>query len=160
MSLDVLMAADPVIRLHVLAAIAAILVGPVALLRRSRDRLHRLAGWLWVLAMALTALTSFWIHGYQLILGFSPIHLLSGLVLVTLVTGVRAIRSGRRADHATTMRSLYLWGIGVPGLFTLLPGRLMSDVLFSAAPMAGFLGVAAVFCLTAGALHLRAAKWG
>ncbi len=158
MSLDPLMTAGFVIQLHVLAAVAAILLGPVALLRRSRDRLHRLAGRLWVMAMALTALSSFWIHGYQLLWGLSPIHLLSGLVLVSLVAGVRAIRAGRRSEHATTMRALYIWGIGVPGLFTLLPGRLMSETLFPAAPLTGFLAVAAAFGLTAAILQRQAPK--
>ncbi|MCC5975617.1 MAG: DUF2306 domain-containing protein [Rubellimicrobium sp.] len=155
MSPDLLMGAGFAVQLHVLAAISAIVLGPVALLRRSRDRWHRVAGRLWVLAMALTAMSSFWIHGYRLLWGFSPIHLLSVLVLVSLVTGVRGIRSGQRADHAATMRALYVWGIGVPGLFTLLPGRLMSEVLFPAAPLAGFLGVAGALGLTAVALYRR-----
>jgi uncharacterized membrane protein len=44
MTFDILIAAGPVITLHVVAAILAVLLGPMALYRRSRDIWHRVAG--------------------------------------------------------------------------------------------------------------------
>lgn len=153
MTLTPFFEAPPVIQLHIVAALAALTLGPVALLRRSRDRLHRLAGRIWVAAMAVTALSSFFIYTIRVVGPFSPIHVLSVVTLAGLWEGLRHIRAGRVADHRRTMLSLYVFGMGIPGLFTLLPGRIMSAILFPATPWAGFWSVC-------GALALAGFLWG
>lgn len=127
-----------VIQLHIIAALMALSLGPVALLRRSRDRVHRLAGRAWIAAMAVTALSSFFIYTIRLVGPFSPIHILSIITLVGLWEGLRQVRAGRIADHKRTMMSLYVFGMGIPGLFTLLPGRIMNAIVFPQAPWVGF----------------------
>lgn len=127
-----------VVQLHILAALAALVLGPVALMRRRRDRLHRTLGYIWVTMMAATALSSFFIYTIRLIGPFSPIHALSVSTLVLLWVGIGHIRAGRITDHRRTMLSLYVFGMGIPGLFTLLPGRIMNAILFPATPVGGF----------------------
>ena len=147
MTLDPLAHAPLVIQVHVAAALLALVLGPVALLRRSRDRWHRLAGRVWVAAMAVTAASSFFIYTIRLVGPFSPIHALSVITLLGLWGGVRDARAGQVASHRRTMLSLYVFAMGIPGLFTLVPGRIMNQILFPAAPVAGFLTALSLVCV-------------
>lgn len=142
LSLDPLLAAPPILQAHVALALLAILLGPAALLRRSRDLWHRRLGQAWVVAMAGTALTSFFITEIRTIGPFSIIHVLSVLTLIGLWEGVAHARAGRIAEHRRTMLTVFSGAVGVAGLFTLLPGRRMSETLFPAAPWLGFAGMA------------------
>ncbi len=137
-----LMAASPVIQAHVVCALLAFVLGPAALMRRSRDRWHKILGRMWVAAMAGTALSSLLINEARVVGPFSAIHVLSVITLVGLWQGVAAVRAGRIAEHRTAMLRIYGFAILVAGTFTVLPGRRMSETLFPAAPVAGFMAVA------------------
>ncbi|MFN3970529.1 MAG: DUF2306 domain-containing protein [Gemmobacter sp.] len=143
MTLDPVLQSGPVIALHTGAALTAFAAGPVAILRRQRDMVHKTAGYLWVGAMVVTALTALGIFELRLIGPLSPIHALVVVTLIMLWRGVAAIRGRRVVDHARTMVQLYLYAMGVAGLFTLLPGRRMNAVLFGGDSWAGF-GLAAM----------------
>lgn len=143
MTLTPLLDAGPIIATHALAATLAVLLGPVVLLRRRRDAVHRWAGYAWVAAMALAAISALGIHENPVIGPFSPIHLLIGLVLVNLVRGIADARAGRMVNHGRTMAQLYIFALVVPLAFTLLPWRRMNHVLFGGDSWAGF-AVAAV----------------
>lgn len=138
------LAAGPIIQMHVFAAVLAIVLGPIALARRSRDRWHRRAGYAWVLSMAALAASGLFIHSIRMVGPFSPIHLLSFLTLWQLWLGVREARAGRIAAHRTRMQAIYLLALMLTGAFTLFPGRLMSRILFPEAPVAGFVVVLAL----------------
>ena len=127
------------IQLHICAALLAVILGPLALWRRSRDRWHKRLGYAWVVAMLVTALSSFGISEAAMIGPFSPIHALSFLTLWGLWYGVNAARQRRVVDHQKGMRSLYFWALGVAGLFTFLPGRRMNTIFFADAPLQGFI---------------------
>jgi uncharacterized membrane protein len=92
---------------------AALALGIVQFVASKGTLPHRTIGWIWVLLMATVAASSFWIHQLRLLGPWSPIHLLSIMVLAMLPIAV--IRSG---------------GLVVAGLFTLLPGRIMQAVIF------------------------------
>jgi uncharacterized membrane protein len=130
--------------LHLWAALLAVLLGPVALYRRRRDRRHKVAGYAWVVAMALVALSSFSLTAgiLPVVAGFGLIHLLSVWVLWQLWRGVDAARSGQLRRHKATMRGLYWGGLMVAGIFTLLPGRVLNEVLFAETPEAGYVAIA------------------
>lgn len=147
MTLSPILMSNWIIQLHTLAACIAFLLGPVAVLRRSRDRVHRLAGYGWVVAMAITAVTALGIFELQVIGPFSPIHGFSVLVAVMLVLGLRDIRAGRVVAHGRRMVQLHVWSMGVAGLFTLMPGRRMHEVLLSGTGWYGFAGAALIFGL-------------
>ena len=89
MTLDPLLNAPFVIQLHAASAIAASLIGPFAIWRKTRDIWHRLAGALWIVLMLTVANSALFIHTIQLIGPFSPIHLLSGLVYYSLFVAIR-----------------------------------------------------------------------
>lgn len=125
---------EPLIAIHVVAALVSVCLGAAVLARRKGTPAHRRSGRVWVLAMALTALTSLLMPGtvlaVQTPLGrFGPIHLLSVLTLVTLVQAIRAIRAGRVVAHRTAMRWLYA-SLVIAGAFTLLPSRTLGAWLF------------------------------
>lgn len=56
--------------------------------------------------MALVAGFRFWIHEFQVIGPYSPIHILSAVTLVTLWYAIRATRAGRIKAHRSAMVTL------------------------------------------------------
>ena len=155
MDFEPILGSGPLIVVHTLASLLAFFIGPVAILRRRRDWLHRQAGHLWVAAMVVSAVTALGIFQICLIGPLSPIHLLPFLVAFMLWRAVRAILAGDMVTHGRTMTQLYIWSMGVAGLFTLLPGRRMNAALFGGDSWAGF-AVAAVFFAALAAVLWRA----
>lgn len=84
----------------------------------------------WVLAMALAAISSFWLGGGVLpIVGhLDPIQLLSLWVLVALMVAVVSIIRGRVQRHREWMLGAYLGLIGA-FLGTLIPGSWLATQL-------------------------------
>ena len=159
MTLVPLYTADPIVQFHVVCALFALVLGPVALYRRRRDRVHKLLGYSWVCAIAGVALSSFGIHSFAVIGPFSPIHALSLFTLWSLYEGLRLIRSGRVIGHRIVMRNLYWYGLCVAGLFNFLPGRTMNKVLLGGQDGLGYVvtGIGLVLILLAVLRGRRAA---
>jgi uncharacterized membrane protein len=127
-----LAALSPVVAIHLGAALAALLLGPFALLATKGSRLHRAAGYGWVTLMFAAALSSVFIrrfNGLQLY-GFTPIHILTAATLVGLAVGIAAIVQRRVRRHRTAMWSLYLGGCVTAGAFALLPGRFLGNLVW------------------------------
>ena len=80
--------------------------------------------------MVSVAISSFWIHQIRLVGPWSPIHLLSIFVLITVPLAVWRAHQHRVADHRRIMVSVFAGGLVIAGLFTLLPGRIMHAVVF------------------------------
>ncbi len=118
------------ITLHALAALTALFIGIAQLWLKKGTRLHRVAGYVWVVLLGSVALSSFWIRDLRLIGPFSPIHLLSVYTLVNLVLAIRAAHRGDIDKHAKTMKSIFWLALVGAGLFTLLPGRITHQVVF------------------------------
>ena len=120
----------PIISAHALVALFAMAAGAVQLAAPKGTIRHRRLGFVWVGAMAVVALSSFWIHEFRWWGPFSIIHVLSLLVLVTLIYSVRAVRGGHLRAHRNSMVQLYVLALMLTGAFTLEPGRTMHAVLF------------------------------
>jgi len=151
MTLAPLLDAPAVVQVHVAAALLSVAIGPVAIFRRSRDIVHRVAGRIWVSTMAVTAGSSFLIHEDPMFGPFSIIHVLSVITLVGLVAALRAIRAGDAARHGATMRALYAQALMLAGAFTFYPGRRMSEAFFPDRP---WIGLAAMLALALAAVWL------
>ncbi|TGS15934.1 DUF2306 domain-containing protein [Mesorhizobium sp. M2E.F.Ca.ET.209.01.1.1] len=130
MSLGPLLSAPPPIPWHAFAAFAALAIGGAQLALPKGNVRHRVLGYAWVALMLVIAISSFWIQQIRLVGPFSPIHLLSILVLVTVPLAVWHARNHRVAKHRKVMISLYFFGLIGAGVFTLLPGRIMHAVVF------------------------------
>jgi uncharacterized membrane protein len=120
---------------HVVAALFVLAVGPVQILRRRRDRIHRTMGHLWVAAMYYVCFSSFWIisEGH-----FSWLHGLSAFTIVTVTLGlVSAVRRNIPA-HRGNMIGSYI-GIAVAfGFAVSVPGRAIPRLLAEDLPTALF----------------------
>jgi uncharacterized membrane protein len=128
-NLSLILEASPAIKIHIVAALAALGIGTALMLGRKGDRLHRTLGWSWVVMMGTTAFASLFIR--QINGGhFSLIHLLSGWTLVSLPLGVLFARRHAVRLHRRTMTGIYVGGLIIAGAFTFVPGRLMWQVFF------------------------------
>lgn len=121
-----------VLKLHVAAALTALLLGTVQLIGVKGTTAHRIIGWTWVIAMATVAISSFFIR----VLNpgsLSLIHLISGWTLIALPMGIWRVRTGDIRAHGRTMAALFVGGLIIAGAFTFLPGRLMWAIFFGQA---------------------------
>jgi uncharacterized membrane protein len=125
-----LLDAAPQIPLHAFAAMAAFVLGVVQLAAPKGTLPHRTIGWIWVMLMAMVAVSSFWIHQIRLVGPFSPIHLLSIFTLVVLPIGVWRAHRHEVAGHRRVMIATFIGALVVAGVLTLLPGRIMHAVVF------------------------------
>lgn len=127
---DLILAASPIIQLHIASALTALAIGTVLLIGIKGTKIHKTLGWVWVVAMALTAVSSLFIrqvnHG-----SFSFIHLLSGWTIVALPMAIYAIKRRKLSMHRRMMTGLFVGGLIIAGLLTFLPGRLMWGVFFA-----------------------------
>lgn len=125
----------PVIATHMSLALAAVLIGPVALWSRlgtTRARLHRGMGYAWVTCMAGAAFSGIFIRDFGLPnwAGYTPIHLLVPVTFFSLYKGLSAIAHGQVSLHRRTMQTTYILACVVTGLFTLLPQRYLGQLLW------------------------------
>jgi uncharacterized membrane protein len=129
----------PHIAIHTLAALTALVLGIVQLVAPKGTINHRAIGWLWVWAMVIVAVTSLMIRvtGLPNIGGFSIIHLLTVLTLVTLPLIVSRARQKNIAGHRRAATILFFGGLVTAGLFTLLPTRRLGQLLWSSLGLAG-----------------------
>jgi uncharacterized membrane protein len=130
MTLAPLLEAPLVIRIHAFAAMTAFAVGLVQFAAPKGTVPHRAVGWLWAALMLTVAVSSLFIHMLRIWGPWSPIHLLSLLVLVTLPLAVWAAHRHDVRRHRRAMTMLFLGALVIAGGFTLLPGRIMHAVVF------------------------------
>lgn len=134
MNLQPLLDASLAIQIHVAAVLPASILGAYILLNRKGTPMHRLLGKIWMVLMAITALSSFFIHQINLFHGFSPIHLLSLFVLVSIWKAISSARAHNIRAHKASVVGMYVGGIVIAGGFTFLPGRIMHVVVFTGGP--------------------------
>jgi uncharacterized membrane protein len=127
-----LLQTQPLVFFHLVTAFLALVVGIVIMRRRKGSTGHRVLGWTWVALMGATALASAFIRnpdGVNLA-GFSPIHVFTAVVAVMLPRGILYIRRGNVAAHRKTMSGLFIGAGVLAGVFTLLPGRFLGQLLW------------------------------
>jgi uncharacterized membrane protein len=110
----------------VVAALFVLAIGPLQILRRRRDRIHRTMGYLWVAAMYYVCFSSFWIMSDG---RFSWLHGLSAFTIVTVTLGLVSAIRGNIASHVGNMIGSYI-GIAVAFVFAVtVPGRAIPELL-------------------------------
>ena len=127
----------PTIAVHMSLALTAVTIGPIALWARmgikKRPQLHRAFGYAWVTCMLGAAFTGLFIRDFMLpnIGGYTPIHLLVPLTLVTLFKAFRFLAQGHIVGHRKSMQGLYIGACLIAGLFTLLPSRYLGQLIWA-----------------------------
>ena len=139
MTVTPLINAPLLIQIHASLALIAVILGPIAIHRKSRERIHKIIGYIWVSAMFLVATTALAIpaHGFAIVGPFGPIHLFVVLTYWSLWTGMRAIYQRNIIAHRAALRGLYWQGMAFAALFNFLPGRMINRSLFPENPQAG-----------------------
>ncbi len=116
-------------KLHIAAALTALVIGFIILALPKGRGPHKALGWTWVIAMATTAVSSLFMTGLNGDI-YSLIHLISGWAIVVLPMGIYAIRNRNVDAHRRHMMSLFLGALLIAGTFSFLPGRFMFDFFF------------------------------
>ena len=129
MSLAPILAAGTAVQIHLVCVLTAFVIGTWLIVRPKGTAPHKTLGRIYVVLMLVSAVSTFWIRG----LGhgsLSFLHLLSAFVLLALPSAIVLARLGRLRGHRYTMIGVYLGGIWIAGLLTLLPGRLLHRAVF------------------------------
>ena len=127
--MELLLNQAPPIPLHAIAAMVAIILGGIQLYMKKGGMLHKLLGRLWIGLMLIVSISSFFIHEIKLWGLYSPIHLLSIWTIFSLGLAIYFVRIGNIKRHKQVMIALYVFALILTGFFTLLPGRVMHQVL-------------------------------
>jgi uncharacterized membrane protein len=114
---------------HLAAAGSALVLGIVMLVRAKGTASHKALGRTWVALMLTVAISSLWIPRF---LHFSWIHMFTLLTLVVIPLAIYRIRTGNVRAHARAMTGLFLGGLVIAGIFTLIPGRMLGNLLWHA----------------------------
>lgn len=130
MNLTPILTAGLPIQLHLVTIAVALLSTAIILPLRKGTRLHRTVGWVWAVSMVSTAVISFWITTFDLFWGFSPIHVFSLIVIFNVPYAIFSIRRGNVEAHKKAMLGVTVGALGIAGLFTFVPGRIMWEVFF------------------------------
>jgi uncharacterized membrane protein len=114
---------------HIATILVALALTPVMLLRQRGTPGHRQLGWIWAIAMFLTALVSF---DVRLINqgSFSFIHILSAWTMIQVPVIVWSARTKNVKRHRGSVRGMIIGALLLAGLFTFPFGRLMGNWLF------------------------------
>ena len=115
--------------IHLAAVVPAVAIGVTQLFLAKGTRIHKAMGWIWVLAMVVVAVSSFWILEIRRGAGWSVIHLLSAWTLISLALAIWYIRRGNVRAHKGYMVGTMM-GLAGAGLGALAPGRFLSVLLF------------------------------
>jgi len=122
-------ALSPAIKIHVLAAVAALLLGGVLMAVRKGRRFHRVAGWGWVGLVSVTAGSTLFItslnHG-----SWSVLHLFTAWTLIALPLAVVFARRHMVTRHRGIMMGLFYGGFAVNFFIAFIPGRSMWQMFF------------------------------
>ena len=122
--------------IHLFSALCAMVLGPLTIWARrgrsQRPTLHKWAGRLWVVLMLVAAFSALGIRNSPLAVwqGFSLVHIFVPVTFISLSVALWAVATHRIALHRRTMQNLYVFGLVVPGLFTLLPQRHLGQLIW------------------------------
>jgi uncharacterized membrane protein len=130
MNPHMLFSSDNAIQIHAVAALSALALGALQFSTKAGALTHRRVGYVWLGLMLVVTVSSFWISANPVIGRFSWIHGLSIFTTIMLAVGVLAARRGKRRAHRAIMINVFWFALVVTGIFTLLPGRVMHQVVF------------------------------
>ena len=120
---------SPQIKLHLLAALTAVVLGSGQMVIRKGQTFHRIAGWTWVGLVSVVAVSSIFITtlnpGH-----WSLLHLFTGWTLIVLPLGMFAARRRNLARHRKTMMGLFCGGFVINGFIAMIPGRTVWHLFF------------------------------
>lgn len=126
-----LSAQPPAVIVHLVVAVGALIVGPVALWLRKGSRYHRAVGYGWITLMVAAALSSAFIRDFTLpnVFGYTAIHLLTIATFLGVGLGIWHITRRNVVRHKRVMQLTYGAAL-LAGAFALLPQRYLGGLLW------------------------------
>lgn len=113
-------------RIHAIIILVLVVAGWIMLALPKGDRRHKTFGWIWVSGMAAMGATSLTVpHGDSWVAAYIG----GGSALALLAYGVYAVKTRRLRNHGRTMAMLMI-ALVLMTLLSLMPGRLLHDVVF------------------------------
>lgn len=109
------------VAIHAIAASGVVLLGPIQILRRTKDRKHRFIGRSWVILMYFVCVSGMFI--YSLTGSFTMFHALAIWTFISTTCGVIAIRRGMVRRHVGLMVGSYLGAVTAGVFAAIVPGR-------------------------------------
>jgi len=140
MTFEPLINAPFAIQFHVATVLPAAVLGAILLARPKGTPAHRLLGKIWLVLMVMTSFSTFFIHGINMIGGFSPIHLLSVYVILGSVRAIQTARQHNIRAHRAHVAGMYFGGIVVAGLDGAGRAVVLADCSVTGASPAGWAG--------------------
>lgn len=117
------------IKIHLLTALAALALGGVLMAVRKGRTFHRVAGWVWVSLVSVTAGVTLFItslnHG-----SWSFLHLFTAWTLMILPLAVMAAKRHNVRQHRYRMMGLFYGGFAINLLIAFIPGRALWMMFF------------------------------
>lgn len=129
MRIDILLDAGPAVVIHTIVAFGALGLGIAMFLRKKGTASHKIIGRVFVLFMAITALSSLFITGLN---GehWSWIHLFVPLTFYAIWELFHYIRKGDIQKHEKAVKGLFFGALLIPGIIAMMPGRSLWYVIF------------------------------
>lgn len=124
------------IQIHWVTVVLAFIFGLIIFSQKKGTGFHKTVGWLYVIAMAITVVSAFFIRNPDGITiapglsGFSVIHLFIPLTTIGIAGALVAIKTGNVRKHSRRMILTFIGALMIAGLFTFLPGRRMNEFFF------------------------------
>ncbi|MDA9154262.1 DUF2306 domain-containing protein [Gammaproteobacteria bacterium] len=125
-----------ILSLHALPGLLAVILGSIVLLSKKGTKTHKRRGYIWLGLMLLISLTAIFIQ--EINPGsYSLIHLLIPWTIFSIIFGIYAIKKFKvtknkvwRNLHQWTMIGLFVGALVIAGAFTLMPGRMLNEIIF------------------------------
>jgi uncharacterized membrane protein len=134
MSLEPILAAPWPVQVHVLAALLALIMGPIQLILPKGTTRHRIWGWTFVISMIVICVSAFLIFDHPVPPRIGPLswlHLVAVFTLFMIWRAIAAIRRGDVQRHRRAMAGLVYGALLFPAVFAFaVPGRIMYRVVF------------------------------
>lgn len=128
-NLDLLAGLSTPIKIHLATALAALVLGGVLMAVRKGRTFHRVAGWVWVSLVSVTAGATLFITSLN-DGRWSLIHLFTGWTLIALPIAVLAAKRGRIVQHRRSMMGLFYGAFAINVFIAFIPGRTMWRMFF------------------------------
>jgi uncharacterized membrane protein len=141
-----------IVAIHAIAASGVILLGPIQIIRRTKDRKHRFIGRSWVILMYFVCVSGMFI--YSLTGSFTIFHALAIWTFVSTTWGVIAIRRGNIRRHIGMMVGSYLGALTAGAFAALVPGRDIPKLAVSDPMLLWSLIAAVIVAATAWAVYV------
>lgn len=132
MTLAPFYAAPIFVKVHILAALMVAVLSPLQFWGPRKGSVpHRVSGYVWLAAMVVVAVSSFWISSnFPLnIGGFGLIHILSLFAFFSVIRIVHTARMGQVKAHRGHVQGLAI-SFWIAGIFTLIPPRIIGRIFF------------------------------